>query len=215
MLAVSDTGVGMDADTQTHIFEPFFTTKPEGQGTGLGLATVYGIVKQSGGHIWVQSEPGRGTTFGVYLPRVDELPEASRSAAPPVEAPRGHETILLVEDTETLREVIRETLEEGGYTVLLASNGEDALALSREHSGPIDLLLTDVVMPKLGGGDLGRLLLALRPGLRVLYMSGYSDGAISQHGVLGEGILLLEKPFSVASLEHAVRAALDRPTAAL
>jgi DNA-binding NtrC family response regulator len=131
-----------------------------------------------------------------------------------VEAPRGHETILLVEDTEALREVIRETLEEGGYTVLLAANGEDALALSREHSGPIELLLTDVVMPRLGGGDLGRLLLALRPGLRVLYMSGYSDGAISQHGVLGEGIMLLEKPFSAASLEHAVRVALDRPTAA-
>jgi PAS domain S-box-containing protein len=215
MLAVSDTGVGMDADTQTHIFEPFFTTKPEGQGTGLGLATVYGIVKQSGGHIWVYSEPGRGTSFKVYLPRVDELPEATCTVAPPVEAPRGHETILLVEDTETLREVIREALEESGYTVLLASNGEDALARSRERAGPIDLLLTDVVMPKLGGGDLGRLLLALRPTLRILYMSGYPDGAIAQHGVLGEGIVMLEKPFSVDNLARAVRAALDRPAAPL
>jgi two-component system, cell cycle sensor histidine kinase and response regulator CckA len=210
MLAVSDTGVGMDASTQAHIFEPFFTTKPEGEGTGLGLATVYGIVNQSGGHISVYSEPGRGTTFKVYLPRIDEPVERSGPVAP-AEVPRGHETILVVEDIESLREVIRETLEESGYTVLLASNGEDALMLCRERAGQIDLLLTDVVMPKLGGGALARLLLALRPALRVLYMSGYSEGAISQHGILGEGVTLLEKPFSVDKLLRVVREALDRP----
>jgi len=211
LLAVSDTGIGMDEETQQRIFEPFFTTKPEGEGTGLGLATVYGIVKQSGGHIWVYSEPGRGTRFKVYLPRVDELAEAAPAGAAPAEAPRGHETILLVEDTATLQEVIRETLEERGYTVLLASNGEEALALARKREGPIDLLLTDVVMPKLGGGDLARLLMALRPGLHVLYMSGYTNGAISQHGVLAEGVMLLEKPFTGDKLARAVREALDRP----
>jgi len=211
MLAISDTGMGMDAETQQRIFEPFFTTKPEGQGTGLGLATVYGIVKQSGGHIWVYSEPGRGTTFKVYLPRVDEPTRTARPGGTPAEAPGGLETILLVEDTQTLREVIRETLEESGYTVLLASNGEEALALARQREGPIDLLLTDVVMPKLGGGDLARLLLALRPGIRVLYMSGYTNGAISQHSVLGEGVMLLEKPFTGDKLARAVREALDGP----
>jgi PAS domain S-box-containing protein len=210
MLAISDTGMGMDQETQQRIFEPFFTTKAEGEGTGLGLATVYGIVKQSGGHIWVYSEPGRGTTFKVYLPRVDEPTEA-RPAGPPAEAPRGYETILLVEDTATLQEVIREALEERGYTVLLASNGEEALALARERSGPIHLLLTDVVMPKLGGGDLAKLLSALRPAIRVLYMSGYTNGAISRHGVLGEGVVLLEKPFTGDKLARAVREALDRP----
>ena len=213
MLAVSDTGVGMDEETQHRVFEPFFTTKPEGQGTGLGLATVYGIVKQSGGYIWLYSEPGRGTTLRAYLPRVDEPAETARPVGPPAEAPRGHETILVVEDTETLREVIRETLEERGYTVLLASNGEEALALARERDGPIDLLLTDVVMPKLGGGDLARLLSALRSGMRVLYMSGYTNGAISQHGVLGGGVMLLEKPFTGSTLARAVREALDRPAA--
>jgi two-component system cell cycle sensor histidine kinase/response regulator CckA len=213
MLAISDTGIGMDQETQQRSFEPFFTTKPEGQGTGLGLATVYGIVKQSGGYIWVYSEPGCGTTFKVYLPRVDEPTEAARPAGPPGEAPRGHEMILLVEDTKTLREVIRETLEERGYTVLLASNGEEALALARGREGPIDLLLTDVVMPKLGGGEVAKLLSALRPEIRVLYMSGYTDGAISQHGVLGEGVMLLEKPFTGDKLARAVREALDGPTA--
>jgi PAS domain S-box-containing protein len=213
MLAVSDTGSGMDQTTQQRIFEPFFTTKPEGQGTGLGLATVYGIVKQSGGYIWVYSEPGRGTTFKVYLPRVDEPAETAPRAGLTAETPRGDETILLVEDTETLQEVIRETLEERGYTVLLASNGEEALALALARAGPIDLLLTDVVMPKLGGGDLAKLIAARRPEIRVLYMSGYTDGAILQHGVLREGVMLLEKPFTGDKLARAVREALDRPTA--
>jgi two-component system cell cycle sensor histidine kinase/response regulator CckA len=209
MLAVSDTGIGMDEQTQQRMFEPFFTTKPEGEGTGLGLATVYGIVKQSDGYIWVYSEPGRGTTFKVYLPRIDEVSEATRPAGPSADASRGHETILLVEDTEMLRDVIRETLEERGYAVLLASNGEEALVVAREREGPIDLLLSDVVMPRLGGADLAKRLLALRPGIRVLYMSGYTDGAISQHGILGEGVMLLEKPFSGDKLVRAVREALD------
>ncbi|MGE0456117.1 MAG: PAS domain S-box protein [Vicinamibacteria bacterium] len=210
MLAVSDTGIGMDPETQQRIFEPFFTTKPEGQGTGLGLATVYGIVKQSGGFIWVYSEPGRGTTFKVYLPRLDQPAQHAAAAGPTGEAPRGVETILLVEDTETLREVIREILEERGYTLLLALDGEEALALARAHDGPIDLLLTDVVMPKLGGRDLALRLSETRPAMRVLYMSGYTDGAISQHGILGEGLALLEKPFSADRLARAVREALDR-----
>jgi DNA-binding NtrC family response regulator len=171
-------------------------------------------VKQSGGHLWVYSEPGRGTSIKVYLPRVDELPEGLRPDGAPTEPPRGHETILLVEDTETLKEMIREALEYRGYEVLLASNGEDALVLARERKGPIDLLLTDVVMPRIGGGDLARLFLALRPGTRVLYMSGYTDGAILQHGILGEGLMLLEKPFSGDKLARTVREALDRPTGA-
>jgi CheY-like chemotaxis protein len=202
----------MDQETQSRIFEPFFTTKPEGQGTGLGLATVYGIVKQSGGHIWVYSEERHGTTFKVYLPRVDEPADTGLAAEPPSEGPRGDETILLVEDTETLREVIQETLEERGYAVLLAPNGEDALALARAREAPIHLLLTDVVMPKLGGAELAKLLSALRPRMRVLYMSGYTNGAISHHGVLGEGVALLEKPFTAEKLARAVREALDRPT---
>jgi two-component system, cell cycle sensor histidine kinase and response regulator CckA len=212
MLAVSDTGIGMDTETQRRIFEPFFTTKPEGQGTGLGLATVYGIVKQSDGYILVESEPGRGTTFKMYLPRVDDLAEAVKPAVAAAVAPRGDETILLVEDTEALREVICEVLEEQGYTVLLSSQGEEALDLARGYKGPIHLLLTDVVMPKLGGGDLARQLAALRPEVRVLYMSGYAEGVISHQGVLGEGVALLEKPFTPDKLVRAVREALDRET---
>ena len=211
MLSVSDTGIGMDAETQRRIFEPFFTAKPPGEGTGLGLATVYGVVKQSGGYIWVYSEPGQGTTFKVYLPRVEEQPEARSPERAPAPVPRGHETVLLVEDTESLREVICEVLEELGYTLLQASHGEEALALAREHGGPIHLLLTDVVMPKLGGADLARQLVSLRPEMRVLYMSGYTNGAMSRQGVLQEGSALLEKPFTNDRLARAVREALDAP----
>jgi two-component system, cell cycle sensor histidine kinase and response regulator CckA len=211
MLSVSDTGMGMDAETQRRIFEPFFTTKPQGEGTGLGLATVYGVVKQSGGYIWVYSEPGQGTTFRVYLPRVDAQPEGLAAAAEPAQVPRGHEIVLLVEDTESLREMIGEVLEEQGYRLLQASHGEEALALAREEKGPIDLLLTDLVMPKLGGADLARQLASLRPEMRVLYMSGYTDGAISRQGLLREGSALLEKPFTTNRLARAVREALDAP----
>jgi two-component system, cell cycle sensor histidine kinase and response regulator CckA len=211
MLAVSDTGIGMDAETQGRIFEPFFTTKPVGEGTGLGLATVHGVVKQNGGHIWVYSEPGQGTTFKVYLPRVDEQPEAHAADAVAELLPRGDATVLLVEDTESLREMFREMLVEQGYTILQAAHGEEAMELAREYQGEIHLLLTDLVMPKMGGIDLARALAERRPEMQVLYMSGYTDGAISRQGVLRQGSALLEKPFTTTRLVHAVRDALDEP----
>jgi CheY-like chemotaxis protein len=211
MLAVSDTGIGMDDRTQARIFEPFFTTKPEGKGTGLGLATVYGIVKQSAGHIWVYSEPDHGTTFKIYLPRVDapadEVPAAPARAA----TPHGTETILLVEDQEALRTMIRELLEEQGYTVLEAEEGPGALEIARKHAGVIHLLLTDVVMPRMSGRELAKRLASERPECRALYMSGYSNGAISDRGMLLGGTALLEKPFTSEGLGIAVRGALDAP----
>jgi len=212
MLAISDSGTGMDAETQERAFEPFFTTKPPGEGTGLGLATVYGVVKQSGGYIWLYSEPGRGTTFKVYLPRVDEASRGALVAAPPPPAlaPGGHETLLLVEDSAALRDMIQEMLEQHGYRVLHAGHGEQALEVLRDHKGPVDLLLTDVVMPKLGGKDLADEVRVLHPGIRVIYMSGYTEGAISRAGILGEGVTLLEKPFTSDRLTRAVREALDR-----
>jgi PAS domain S-box-containing protein len=213
MLAVSDTGVGMDAATQQRVFEPFFTTKEAGEGTGLGLATVYGIVKQSGGFIWLYSEKGLGTTFKIYLPRVDESAEPLPATPPPPPLLHGDETLLVVEDTESLREMFCDVLQQEGYAVLSAANGEEALLLAREHQGPIQLLLTDVVMPKLGGADLARELSRLRPGLRVLYMSGYTNGVITKHGVAGKGIAVIEKPFTTERLSRAVREALDRPEA--
>ncbi len=209
MLALSDTGSGMDAETKRRIFEPFFTTKSVGQGTGLGLATVYGIVKQSEGYIWVYSEPGLGTTFKIYLPRIDEPPEAASPAHSSEPVAGGRETILLVEDNPALRETIRRRLEALGYTVLAAGDGEEALALAADRIESIDLLLTDIVMPKLGGGALAHRLRARRAEIRVLFMSGYTDGAIAQRGELEAGVLLLEKPFSGAKLVRAVRAALD------
>ncbi len=213
-LAVSDTGAGMDEETQSRIFEPFFTTKGPAGGTGLGLASVYGIVKQSGGYIWVYSEPGHGTTFKIYLPRVDEPPEALRLAGPPVDLPTGSETVLVAEDNPALREVIRARLSERGYTVLLAADGEEAVALVRERAGAVDLLLTDVIMPRLGGAELARQLAELRPGLRVIFMSGYTDGALLNLGELADNVVLLEKPFTGESLARTIRASLDRPDAA-
>jgi CheY-like chemotaxis protein len=200
----------MDAETQRRMFEPFFTTKPQGEGTGLGLATVYGIVKQMGGYVWVYSEVGRGTTFKIYLPRVAE---AATSAPAPVAAtplPGGHETVLVVEDTESLRDLVRELLEDQGYTVLCANDGEEALALAGNRGVAIDLLLTDVVMPKLSGGDLVRQLRVLRPEIRVLYMSGYTEGAVTRQGVPSDAGSLLEKPFTGQQLATAVRRVLDR-----
>jgi len=211
MLAVSDTGIGMDAATQQRVFEPFFTTKAAGEGTGLGLATVYGIVKQSGGFIWVYSEVGLGTTFKIYLPRVDEAAEPVAAVAQPLPPRQGYETLLVVEDTESLREMFCDVLQQEGYAVLSAGNGEEALALARERKGPIHLLLTDVVMPKLGGADLARELSRLRPELRVLFMSGYTDGVVTKHGVGGKGFAVIEKPFTTERLTRAVRQALDRP----
>ncbi|HYL82594.1 MAG TPA: PAS domain S-box protein [Candidatus Angelobacter sp.] len=204
LLAVSDTGTGMDAETQAHIFEPFFTTKPQGKGTGLGLATVYGVVKQSGGFIWVYSELGRGTTFKIYLPRVDQPVDRAVSGPSAVEAPKGTETILLTEDEQDVREVAREFLESGGYTVMEARDGSEALALAEKHEGAIKLLITDMVMPRMTGLELAARLKEKQPGLRMLYMSGYSERAAAESLQLDPSVKLLTKPFSRSVLLRAV-----------
>ncbi|HWP42714.1 MAG TPA: response regulator [Blastocatellia bacterium] len=211
MLALSDSGVGMDEETLSHIFEPFFTTKEAGKGTGLGLSTVYGIVKQTGGHIWIYSEPGRGTTVKVYLPRVDEMAEVSSARAPFSAMPRGTETVLLVEDDRTLLTLACQVLEMSGYTVLNAASGEEAIELSKQHKGPIHLLLTDVVMPRMSGRELVEKLTSARPHTKVLYMSGYTDDSIVHHGVLEADMAYLQKPFTPDSLARKVREVLDAP----
>jgi two-component system, cell cycle sensor histidine kinase and response regulator CckA len=211
VLSVSDTGCGMDAETRARIFEPFFTTKEQGKGTGLGLATVYGIVEQHGGFIRVESEPGAGTTFRVYFPRAAP---AAGEAAParaeqPEPLPRGTEVVLLVEDEGAVRRLTRELLEMQGYTVLEAAGGEEALRLSAE-GGQIDLLLTDVVMPRLSGRELAERLSAERPHLKVLYFSGYTDDIVVRHGLLEHGLAFIQKPFSQEALLRKVREVLDR-----
>ena len=213
-LTVSDTGTGMDAETMEHMFEPFFTTKPEGHGTGLGLATVYGIVTQSGGHVAAYSEPGHGTTFRVYLPEVAETAVApAASVAGPARG--GSETILLVEDEVAVRAFAERILAGLGYTLLTASNGTEALAAASAHESPIDLLVTDVIMPGLNGSELSQRLTTSRPALLTLYMSGYTEAAIGQRGLLPQGAGFLAKPFSPDGLGRAVRDALDavRPVA--
>ena len=208
MFAVSDTGVGVDAEIQRYIFEPFFTTKEKGKGTGLGLSTTYGIIKQSGGYIWVYSEPNKGSTFKVYLPWV----AANEDAMPKTEMAlslEGNETILLVEDAEGLRKLAQECLENKGYRVLAAKDAQEALTISKQNRGPIHLLLTDVVLPGIGGRELARQLVPMHPETRVLYMSGYTDNAIVHHGVLEPGIAFLQKPFTVNNLWQKVRDVLD------
>jgi PAS domain S-box-containing protein len=205
VLAVSDTGQGMSAETLAHAFEPFFTTKEAGQGTGLGLATVYGIVRQSGGHVTIYSEPGQGTTCKVYLPRVGEEQDDAAPAAPLGEAPAGTETILLVEDEDAVRALAREILQSAGYQVLEGPTPEEALATAAAHAGPIHLLLTDVILPRISGRQLAAALLSSRPEARVLFCSGYTDDAISHHGILEPGVHFLQKPFTGDALLRKVR----------
>ena len=236
MLSINDTGMGMDEETKAHLFEPFFTTKADGMGAGLDLATVYGIVTQSGGHIRVYSEPGEGTTFKIYLPAI-----ASAQARPPAEAEQGGrarraglpgvegeaepvereqthfqelrgsetETILVVEDDKSVRNLTRKALKEYGYSVIEAQNGEDALKVSEAHEGPIHLMITDVVMPGMNGRELAERLQPHRPKTRVLYMSGYADHAIVHHGVLEPGVSFIPKPFTPESLVNKARSVLD------
>jgi two-component system, cell cycle sensor histidine kinase and response regulator CckA len=209
---VTDSGDGMTPQTLAHIFEPFFTTKEVGKGTGLGLATVYGIVKQSGGYIWVDSAPGIGSCFQIYLPRVEE--SVSKTAAEaPTDNLGGTETILLVEDADALRKLARSFLVDHGFQVIVASNGEEAIHVAERHGRPIDLLVTDVVMPGMNGRALADRLLAKQPKLKILYISGYTDSFIAGHGVLEEGTFLLHKPFTEEVLVRKVRDVLDgRPS---
>jgi two-component system cell cycle sensor histidine kinase/response regulator CckA len=212
VLSVTDNGCGMDEEAQRRIFEPFYTTKELGKGSGLGLATVYGIVKQSGGFIWVYSELGKGTTIRVYLPRVDNSPAPLSSANPRTEVRQGTETVLLVENTDSLRNLAKELLKSSGYAVLDAESGKEALRIASAFGGTIHLLLTDVIMPGMGGKQLAEQLTSLRPATRVLYMSGYSNDGIVQSGILESRALLLEKPFTREILLRKVRQVLDEVT---
>jgi signal transduction histidine kinase/ActR/RegA family two-component response regulator len=209
LLSVTDTGVGMDAQTLQRIFEPFFTTKEQGKGTGLGLATVYGIVQQSGGTIRVRSEVGRGTRFDVYLPVVAETVRERPSSTPEGRSEPGHETVLLVEDEAMVRSLVRNVLQLPGYTVLEAVDADQALQRSGAHPGPIHLLLTDVVMPGMSGRALAERLAPVRPDMRVLFMSGYTDDAMVRHGVFSEGHGFIQKPFSATALMEQVRQMLN------
>jgi len=214
MLSVSDTGCGIDPAIQSRVFEPFFSTKGPSRGTGLGLSTVYGIVKQSGGHVFVESEPGTGSTFRIYLRRA-ALP-AAEADAQPIAAPAvppGSETVLLVEDEDGVRKLARRILERQGYAVLEAAGGAEALDLAEKHREPIHLLLTDVVMPQMGGRQLSERLVERRPETRVLFMSGYTDDQLLAHDRTGADVAFLPKPFDSKGLAAAVRAVLDAPTA--
>jgi PAS domain S-box-containing protein len=209
MLAVSDTGCGMDKQLQKRVFEPFFTTKASGKGSGLGLATVYGIVKQSDGHIWLYSEVGKGTCFKIYLPCVDENGADYANAAGVPLAPKGTETLLLVEDEDQVRQIVKAILEQQGYDVLAAANGEEALKLAEVHGPRLHLLMTDVVMPQMSGRELAEQLTGILPNLKVLYMSGYTDDAIVRHGLLDASLSFIQKPFDAASAARKVREVLD------
>lgn len=208
-LEVTDTGCGMDSETSARVFEPFFTTKEKGKGTGLGLSTVYGIVKQSGGYIWVNSEPQKGTTFKIYLPGVEEAAAPAKAADAPVQIDRGSETILLVEDETNVRELLCGMLRSKGYEVLEAARGEEALALGKNHSQPIHLIVTDMVMPQMNGRELARRLCALHPESNVLYMTGYAGNKIGAIDVLENDVAFIHKPFSAEALSQKVRSILD------
>jgi two-component system, cell cycle sensor histidine kinase and response regulator CckA len=213
-LTVSDNGVGMDEKTQARIFEPFFTTKETGKGTGLGLSMVYGVVKQSGGHIMVYSEPGHGTTFKLYFPIVDKLEEGREGKLKAAAQRRGEETILIVEDDQALRELAKNILANQGYKVFAAQNPEEVREICKTHGTKIDLLLTDVIMPQMSGKDVAQMCTATIPTLKVLYMSGYTSDVIMHHGVLEEGLAFLQKPFTPVSLTAKVREVLDGSSAA-
>jgi signal transduction histidine kinase len=209
LLAISDSGTGMPEEVKAHLFEPFFTTKPPGKGTGLGLATCFGIAKQSGAHIAVESELGKGTTFRFYFPQVQDPVEPVQAAGPGVPAAGGSETVLLVEDEPMVRELAAMTLRERGYTVVEAGDGEEGLRVAQQHQGKIDLVLTDVVMPAMGGKEMAVALRASRPDLKILFTSGYSEEVIGEHGVIRRGKHFLQKPFLAASLARHVREVLD------
>jgi two-component system cell cycle sensor histidine kinase/response regulator CckA len=210
LLAISDTGVGMSGEIKERIFEPFFTTKERGKGTGLGLATVFGIVKQNGGNIWCYSEEGIGTTFKVYLPRCTEEGDEPSSSQTKRDVPLGSEVILLVEDEEEVRDLAQRILQRQGYIVLGAECGGQALELAATPTGPIQMVLTDVVLPDMSGKQLTDQLAESRPHLEALYMSGYTDETIARHGVLKPGIAFLQKPFSAIDLARKVRRVLDK-----
>jgi len=210
-LTVTDTGVGMDDEVKAHLFEPFFTTKERGQGTGLGLSTVFGIIKQSAGHIWVDSEVGQGTIVQIYLPRTDKVESEDVLRVTPISALRGSETILVVEDYGGVRDLATQILKAHGYQVLAAKNGPEALRISLRHDHPIHLLLTDMVMPGMNGKELAEQIQIQRPGIRILYMSGYDNRLLEDPTALGQGVAFLAKPLTVEALTEKVRAVLDLP----
>ena len=212
MMAVSDNGIGMDKETQSHIFDPFYTTKAKGKGTGLGLATVYGIVKQTGGHIMVYSEPGQGTTFKIYLPKAEGDENIAQSEIRHKPIAGGRETIFVVEDDDTVRMLTKEILRSYGYNVVEASNGPEALEIAKGRQDPVDMLVTDVVMPEMGGRQVAEAFVALFPAMKVMYISGYTDDAIVNHGVLESGVHFLQKPFAPQALAEKVRHILDENT---
>jgi CheY-like chemotaxis protein len=211
MVSVSDTGTGMTREVQERIFEPFFTTKEKGKGTGLGLSTVYGIVKQSGGNIWVYSEPGMGTSFNIYFPLADGPAEEPKEKKFVKEnLPHGNETILVVEDEGEVRKLAVKILKGQGYRVLDASHGDEALQIHEKHNGPIHLMLVDVVMPGMSGSELVKRLSPLHPETKILYMSGYTDDAIVHHGVTAKGVNYIQKPFTIEGVTRKVREVMDR-----